>query len=123
MYLAFARLHTRFLNNKIMETKSLHFLGFARVQLEHLELDSLKHIEAKRFKRLIHDFKLVGCNNNDIAHAVPVLVDKESLDAALIQSTLTPSALYDHEESSPILHFTNAEKLRILYGDHRLEAA
>ena len=106
-----------------MGTRNVHFLGFARIQLKHLELDPLKHIGAKRVERLIHDFKLVGCNNNDIAHAVPVLVDQASLDAALTRANLTPSALYNIEENSPILHFPNAEKLRILYGDHRLEAA
>ena len=106
-----------------MGTRNVHFLGFARVQLKHLELDPLKHIGAKRVKRLIRDFKLVGCNNNDTAHAVPVLVDQASLDAALTRANLTPWALYNLEENSPILHFPNAEKLPILYGDHRLEAA
>ena len=106
-----------------MGTRNVHFLGFARVQLKHLELDPLKHIGAKRVKRLIRDFKLVGCNNNDTAHAVPVLVDQASLDTALTQANLTLSSLYNLEESSPILQFPDAEKLRILYGDHRLEAA
>lgn len=106
-----------------MGTRNAHFLGFARIQLKHLELDPLKHIGAKRVKHLIRDFKLVGCNNNDLAHAVPVLVDRASLDAALTQADLTPSALYNVAESSPILHFPDAEKPRILYGDHRLQAA
>lgn len=105
-----------------MERTSPYFLGIARVHLNHLESDPMKHIEAKRVERLVRDFKQVGCSNDDIAHAVPVLVDPTIVSAAVSNANLNPSALYDIKASSPILRFPDAEKFRILYGDHRLQA-
>lgn len=105
-----------------METRNPYFLGFARVRLQNLELDPMKHVKANRVERLVRDFKLVGCKNGDIAHAVPMAVDPATLRTALAHANLAPSALYDIRESCPELHFPDAEKFRIFYGDHRLQA-
>jgi len=104
-----------------MSIKSLSFLGTARVKVSDLLLDPMKHIDEKRVKRLAHDFKRSECRNQDVANAVPALVNPTDLKAVLARANLLPSTLLEGGDT-PMLQFMDAEKPIIFYGDHRLRA-
>jgi hypothetical protein len=105
-----------------MSIRSEHFLGTARVQVRHLMLDPMKHVDEGRVKQLARDFKRVGCMRHDGAHTVPALVDPADLIAALTRANLPTSALFD-KDTGPMLQFPEEKAPQILYGDHRLRAA
>jgi hypothetical protein len=104
-----------------MSIKSLSFLGMARIRVNDLHFDPMKHIDMKKVNGLARDFKRIGCRNNDVANAVPALVDRANLNNVLARTDLSPSALLDGKDT-PMLHFVGAEKPSIIFGDHRLRA-
>ena len=104
-----------------MSIKSPFFLGMARIPVNDLQLDPLKHIDGMKVKALARDFQRSGCRQQDVAYAVPALVNPTDLVAALARANLSPSVLVEGD-CYPLLHFMDSEKPSILYGDHRLRA-
>ena len=104
-----------------MSIKSPFFLGMARITVNDLQLDPLKHIDGVKVKALARNFQRSGCRKQDVACAVPALVNPTDLNAALARANLSPSVLTEGD-CYPLLHFMDSEKPNVLYGDHRLRA-
>lgn len=106
-----------------MDAQNTYFKGFACVELRHLTLDPMKHIEAHKISGATKSFEKLGCRHNEIEHCVPIIIDQTVLDTALSEAHLSPSALFNVGETCPRLRFPKIKNFAVLYGDHRLRAA
>lgn len=103
--------------------KEPYLLGLVRIRLANLKSDPMKHIQTTKVDRLVEGFRKFGCGNDINKHAIPALMDRARFRDALAQAGIQSFSLCDGEEGSQPLSLPETEKLAILYGEHRLEAA
>jgi hypothetical protein len=106
-----------------MDHRGSHFKGYARLRIQHLDFDPTRHVYDKKVDDLIAQFDTVGCHNDDISHAVPVLINDDLLDEALGTTGLTRSSLYDLANGCTLLNLREHTRLKCIYGRHRIRAA
>ncbi|EGP82388.1 uncharacterized protein MYCGRDRAFT_51649 [Zymoseptoria tritici IPO323] len=100
-----------------------HFKGFARVRLDHITFDSGRELDDRNVERLLGIFKLQGCQREEPGHSIPVLVDKDTLAAALAHEGSPPRILHQTSVEAEPLLFPSAITLTSLHGKHRVHAA
>lgn len=106
-----------------MDHRGSYFKGYARLRTQHLGFDPSRHIYDKKVDDLIAQFETVGCHNDDISHAVPVLISEDLLDDALKDAGLAQSSLYDLGNGCTLLNLREHTRLKCIYGRHRIRAA
>lgn len=97
-----------------------HFQGYARVKLEDVNFDSGRDLDGQNVDRLIGIFQLQGCERENTANAISVLVEKGALRNVLTQQGSLSSGL--HSIIPDQLPFLNT-KVLCLQGKHRICAA
>jgi hypothetical protein len=107
----------------MMDHRRNHFKGYARLRIQHLDFDPSRHIYDKKVDDLIAQFETVGCHNDDILHAVPVLISNDLLDDALRTAGLVQSSLYNLANGCTLLNLREHTRLKCIYGRHRIRAA
>lgn len=100
-----------------------HFKGYARVNLDHVEFDSGRDLDDRNVKRLLGIFSLQGCRREDPTHAIPVVVEKKDLVAALAHENSHLSVLHQSSVEAQLLFFTANVELTCFHGKHRIYAA
>jgi hypothetical protein len=107
----------------IMDYRGSYFKGYARLRIQYLDFDPSRHTYNKKVDDLIAQFETVGCHNDDISHAVPVLISENLLDEALETAGLAQSSLYNLGNGCELLNLREHTRLKCIYGRHRIRAA
>ncbi|EEH04641.1 conserved hypothetical protein [Histoplasma capsulatum G186AR] len=110
---------------------SRHFRGYAKIDLSHfqLEKDNVlgsrpvgKDGEGQNALRLLKIFESVGCDREDPANYIPVLISQNTLGQAMDDSGTTQDVLL-HGINPPNLILKQGTWLLCLQGKSRLRAA
>jgi hypothetical protein len=103
-----------------------YFRGHAKIRLHHLEFHSplfaSRAFDPSHVDRLKNVFQQDACARSDPCNFISAVIDDDTLDQAIIQSSTTVEALRS-ETKTPFLLLPNGYRLRCLYGRHRVEAA
>ena len=108
-----------------LNTKREHFLGSAKIFLEHLHFQKDKgeyNLDQKNVARLQKVFELEGCLRLNPEHHVPVLIDLETLEQSLDQSQIRRGELFT-SVIPPELILPRNHVVLCLHGRHRIAAA
>lgn len=104
------------MTNNIYAEIVRHFRGYARVNIDNLEFHSVRDLDDQNVDRLLGIFRLCGCQRDDPANAVPVVVEDQTLSdfsPALSQTTI----------GARTVPLSGTVKLQCLHGRHRISAA
>ena len=105
----------------------LEYRGVARVHLDDLEFqqplgsDPIKS-DPRRVEYLKRRFQKEGCDRLPVLRHIPVIIDQQSLDAAMRDSCVSAQRLLKAASPYPYLAFPKGFQLRYIHGLHRIEA-
>jgi hypothetical protein len=102
--------------NNIYAEIERHCKGYARVNINNLEFHSARDLDDQNVDRLLGIFRLRGCQRDDPANAVPVVVEDQTL--ADISSALSQNPI-----GARTVPLSGTVKLQCLHGRHRISAA
>lgn len=98
-----------------------YFLGFARVELNHLRFSSGRRLNEKHVQHLHNVYQQFGCHHDDPIHSVPAVMNKDKLNAALCAQRISIASLPTSGHAPPRIDFD--VHLDCLHGKHRITAA
>ena len=115
----------------VRREQNTHYQGTVRVSLQHLVFDpdllgrpKQQFLQSKNVERLRHIFATEGCHRLEPAHRIAALISRQELQILGEHSNLSQSALHSNAKSDlPMLTMPVGMRLRVLHGQHRLEAA
>ncbi len=109
------------------EERHARYRGTARVDVSHLKLDGgSQRLSSNKVERLVGNFANEGCQRLEPANRIAALVSQQELAMLARCSNLTPWTLLHAakaEEQPPKITLPVNTTLRVLHGQHRLEAA
>ena len=115
----------------VRREQNTSYQGTVRVSLQHLVFDpdllgrpKQQFLHIKNVERLRHIFATEGCHRLEPAHRIAALISRQELQILERVSNLSQSALRSNAETDlPMLTMPAGMRLRVLHGQHRLEAA
>ena len=116
----------------VRQEQNTRYQGTVRVSLKHLVFDpdllgrpKQQFLQSKNVERLRHIFATEGCHRLEPAHRMAALISRQELQILERDSNLSQSALLhsNAESDLPMLTMPAGMRLRVLHGQHRLEAA
>ncbi|KAF7166680.1 hypothetical protein CNMCM6106_002396 [Aspergillus hiratsukae] len=111
---------------RTMARAAEYFRGHAKILLRHLEFHSplfaSRAFDPTHVERLKNVFQQDACARSEPCNFISAVIDDDTLNQAIIQSSATVEALRSETEM-PFLLLPNGYRLRCLYGRHRVEAA
>lgn len=105
----------------------LKYKGVARVHLDVLHFyqplgsDPIRP-DPRRVEYLKGRFQKEGCNRLPVLRHIPVIIDQESLDAAMRDSCVSAERLLKGSSPYPHLSFPKGFQLENIHGRHRIQA-
>ncbi|KAG9228681.1 hypothetical protein BJ875DRAFT_229273 [Amylocarpus encephaloides] len=106
--------------------RRLKYKGTARIGLDVLffRQDQPRESNKRQADFLVDCFRKEGCHRLPFCNHVPVIIDQESLDAAMQRLGKTADALLTNNKvpDYPLLEFPTSFHLKCLHGRHRIEA-
>ena len=118
----------------VRQEQKTRFQGTVRVSLQHLVFDpdllgrpKQQFLQSKNVERLRNIFAIEGCHRLEPTHRIAALISRQELQLLERDSNLSQTALLhsnaDAESDLPMLIMPTGMRLRVLHGQHRLEAA
>ncbi len=112
-------------DSKSERERRRQFRGTARVSLDLLDfpLDAYRELSRKNVDRLKGAFRREGCRREFVNNHILVIINQDSLDAALEFSRVTATELRTcPRDDYPELRFRAGVRLTCLHGKHRVQA-
>lgn len=106
-----------------MTDQSLYFRGFARVRLDHLDLQTGREVDHKQVEYLCNVFEQEGCRHDQPDYSVPVVIQQEIMSSALRSHPSGVAGLPFSGTNAPMLTFSDDVQIVCLHGGHRITAA